>query len=201
MITMAKEIEFDMAHRVPTHGSKCKHLHGHRYKVAAFCSAEDVIGEGEQSGMVMDFGFLKKIMMEKIHDVYDHRTMVYKNDNFLNVIEKGLDYYSDQPDTEDEYTEFQQEHAYLNASIKKVNFIPTAENLAKFFFELIEGDVKRESEGNAKLVMIRVYETPTSFAIYIPPKKKELGVYDPLEEVQQSVNNLRAVLKEVLDRR
>ena len=30
MITCTRKIEFDYGHRVFKHGSKCKHIHGHR---------------------------------------------------------------------------------------------------------------------------------------------------------------------------
>ncbi|MEE8246777.1 MAG: 6-carboxytetrahydropterin synthase, partial [Alphaproteobacteria bacterium] len=37
--TVTRRLEIDAGHRVMTHGSKCRHLHGHRYVVEAVCRA------------------------------------------------------------------------------------------------------------------------------------------------------------------
>ncbi len=63
MYTMSREIGIDAGHRVPTHGSKCKNLHGHRYTIQAICKAGFLQSEGEQKAMVIDFGFLKEEML------------------------------------------------------------------------------------------------------------------------------------------
>ena len=59
-------IEIDAGHRIMTHGSKCRHLHGHRYRIEAECAAKAVQPDGVQTGMVLDFGFLKEEMVEII---------------------------------------------------------------------------------------------------------------------------------------
>ena len=46
---------------------KCKNLHGHNYKL--FVTVE---GNIRESGMVVNFVEMKKIIREKIVDVYDH---------------------------------------------------------------------------------------------------------------------------------
>ncbi|MHB8760606.1 MAG: 6-pyruvoyl trahydropterin synthase family protein, partial [Thiobacillus sp.] len=28
---ITRRLEFDAGHRIPNHGSQCRHLHGHRY--------------------------------------------------------------------------------------------------------------------------------------------------------------------------
>lgn len=47
---------------------KCKNLHGHNYKL--FVTVE---GNVKESGMVVNFVEMKKIIREKIIDVFDHR--------------------------------------------------------------------------------------------------------------------------------
>ena len=60
-------------HRVPNHKSKCKHLHGHRYRFEAEIEGDVVDVEGvSEEGMLMDFSDVKSILMEHVHDVIDH---------------------------------------------------------------------------------------------------------------------------------
>ena len=49
-------LEFDAGHRIPSHKSQCKNLHGHRYAIEITLSG-DIISQADASenGMVMDF--------------------------------------------------------------------------------------------------------------------------------------------------
>ncbi len=42
MITCTRRIEFDAAHRILNHESKCKMLHGHRYAIEATFEAKNL---------------------------------------------------------------------------------------------------------------------------------------------------------------
>src|SRR4051812_45172843 len=77
--TIAREIGIDMGHRVTFHGSKCRNLHGHRYTIQATCRGPLFV-EGEQQGMVLDFGFLKEIMMKEIDEPCDHGMALWVDD-------------------------------------------------------------------------------------------------------------------------
>jgi 6-pyruvoyltetrahydropterin/6-carboxytetrahydropterin synthase len=141
---ISKKIEIDMGHRVPNHKSKCKNLHGHRYKIKAGVNDKVITKKGDSSeGMVIDFGDLKEVMMEEIHDKYDHGFVMYKNDVFVGV-----------------FKELKEEH---KQNIHFVDFIPTAENLAIFWFNILK--IALEAK-NIKLEFIEVWETPNSVAIY-----------------------------------
>ena len=76
---ISKEIEFDAGHRVPLHESKCKNPHGHRYRLKVEIEGK-LITEGPESGMVRDFSIVKQLMMERIHDVYDHSFIISNAD-------------------------------------------------------------------------------------------------------------------------
>lgn len=156
---ITKEVQFDAAHRVPLHASKCKNLHGHRYRVVAHVEGE-LITEGPESGMVRDFSIVKQKMNEKIHDVYDHGTIVYEGDQNLRDL---LFDSNDRP-----------VHGW---NVRLVPFIPTAECLAKFFFEELE-------ESGLKMVQLDVWETPTSCASYRP---------DPDANWNAFVNDMKGV--------
>ena len=65
---ITKQIEIDMAHRVPNHKSKCHNLHGHRYKIEVGVDDKLITRKGSSSeGMVIDFGDLKDIKIGRAH--------------------------------------------------------------------------------------------------------------------------------------
>lgn len=141
---ITKEIEIDMAHRVPNHKSKCQNLHGHRYKIEVGVDDKLVDVEGaSDEGMVIDFSDLKQIMMEELDEKFDHNSIFYEKDPIKKQIQ--------------EITTHQNKIPYF------VSFIPTAENLAQFWYSLIE---PRLRERGIKIHHLKVWETPTSSAIY-----------------------------------
>ena len=74
MITKIRRwIETDTGHRVPNHKSKCRNIHGHRYRWEVELEGTTVTDKGtSDEGMLMDFSDVKSILMEYIHDVVDH---------------------------------------------------------------------------------------------------------------------------------
>lgn len=171
MYTIKKSIEFDAGHRVLTHGSKCRNPHGHRYNVEVECSGE-ILVDGEQAGMLIDFGFLKDLLMDKVHNPIDHGFIVYIKDKvmmsmFLPDWEPNL---QENPHFSSLYTSDTtigySYYGHDNFKLYITNFIPTAENLARHFFELLVRDIGLLSFGHSKLQQVIVRETPTSFASY-----------------------------------
>jgi 6-pyruvoyltetrahydropterin/6-carboxytetrahydropterin synthase len=159
MIRVTKKIEIQAAHRVAGTTSRCRFLHGHRYVIEATCSGQ-VAKDGEQAGMVIDFGFLKEVMVQYIHEPCDHGTILDKDDTLLhNLIAmsgvKGAYEFSNAMLFSNDYGNFY-----------AVPFTPTAENLAKHWFELMQGPVQVASRGYAHLTMVRVWETGSCFADY-----------------------------------
>ena len=76
MRTCTRKIEFDSAHRVMKHESKCRHLHGHRY-VAEITACSDSL---DQLGRVIDFSVLKTVVGGWIDEYLDHGTIANKED-------------------------------------------------------------------------------------------------------------------------
>ena len=73
-------VETDTGHRVPNHKSKCRHMHGHRYRWEAELEGDVVtLGGVSEEGMLMDFSDVSAILNEYIHDVvavsYTHLTL------------------------------------------------------------------------------------------------------------------------------
>lgn len=67
-MTVTKSFTFDAAHKLPGYDGLCANLHGHRWTM-------DITVEGEinkQSGMILDFSVLKKIVDTAIISRFDH---------------------------------------------------------------------------------------------------------------------------------
>jgi 6-pyruvoyltetrahydropterin/6-carboxytetrahydropterin synthase len=132
--TLTKEIEFDAGHRVPGHGGACKNPHGHRYRVLV-----TVQGIPQPDGMVVDFGIVKRLLTEHVHDVLDHGMIVWKNDiHLLEAVSR---------------------HGWKVYIFDKP---PTAEHIAEWCYGQL---VDRLGEGLV-LESVTVWETPTSTATY-----------------------------------
>ncbi len=71
IITICKSFEFHAAHCLPDHEGKCKNLHGHTYLLQVEVSGPTKTA-GSQSGMIMDFGELKKVVEEQVLTKVDH---------------------------------------------------------------------------------------------------------------------------------
>ena len=148
MVTRIRRyVETDTGHRVPNHKSKCRHLHGHRYRFEAEIEGDVVSVEGvSDEGMLMDFSDVSKILTEKVHDVVDHAFVVYQGDKQALAALKLMN--------DDHRTVI-------------VDFIPTAENLAKWAFEQVEPHIQSVYGNTLRLVAMHVRETPKSTASWI----------------------------------
>ena len=102
----------------------------------------DVSGVSEE-GMLMDFSDISAILTREVHDVVDHAFVVYSGDT--DAI-KALEVMGD-------------EHRTVI-----VDFIPTAENLAKWAFEQVEPHIVSAYNNKLHLVAMHVWETPKSLA-------------------------------------
>jgi len=142
---ITKVIEWDMGHRIPNHNSKCRNLHGHRYRLEATISGSLCSKEGDSSqGMVFDFGDLKKLMMTRIHDLLDHNFMWYEKDEIYWSIESVL--------------------KKQNQRVILVGFIPTAENICRWIYDEMSG--YEIFNKDIVLEKIKLFETPNSWAEY-----------------------------------
>jgi len=94
-------------------------------------------GEVEESGMVMDYYNLKKIV-EPIVEKLDHAFMVYKEDKeIISFLEK------------------------MKSKMVVVEFRSTVENICKYFL----GEIKKANfPQNVKKVSVRIYETAEDYA-------------------------------------
>jgi len=136
-------LEFDAGHRIPSHQSQCKNLHGHRYAIEITLSGDIITQAGaSDNGMVMDFSEVKAIAKTSVVDIWDHAFLVYQHDtevlNFLNTLPNH----------------------------KTVIFptVPTAENMVSEAFKILKCSYQDTYGNHLKLEKVRLYETPNNWA-------------------------------------
>ena len=137
---ITRRYEFDMGHCLPDHDGKCYRPHGHRYAVEATVEGEPVL-HGSATGMVVDFADLKHIL-EKVCGSYDHRFTMAEHD----------------PRRAAMITAFGAE------GVATIAVSPTAENLVELWADCIA----TELPSGVGLVGLRVYETPSCWAEWLP---------------------------------
>ena len=138
-------IETDTGHRVPNHKSKCRHIHGHRYRFEAEIEGDIITEEGvSEEGMVVDFSDIKRIANSFIQEKLDHAFMVWEQD--------------------EELIRFFNESEGHKPVI--VPFTPTAENVAAYIFNELEGQFNDAFGTGLRLHSVKLWETPTSCAIF-----------------------------------
>lgn len=166
-----RHIEIDAGHRVPEHSSKCRNLHGHRYRVEAHVLGEDLCSQGSEEGMVMDFGFLKEELMS-VHDLADHALMIKFNDPLLETLHPDLSVDVNKAFADLDKKDLEREYVWDNTlshrglTLYVLFCTPTAENLARHWFLLMDDRIGIRSNGRAKLHKVRVWETPNCYAEY-----------------------------------
>lgn len=135
-IICTRRLEFDAAHRVLRHESKCKYVHGHRYAVEASFRA----GELDSLGQVVDFGVVKERLGGWIDREWDHTAILWEEDRPLGEAIA----------------------AQTGQRIFYLPYNPTAENLARYLLETVCPSLFRE--GGLACVRIKIWETPNCTA-------------------------------------
>ena len=139
-IRITKEFRFEGAHALKGYDGKCRHIHGHSYALFVTVTGEpQEENDNPKTGMVMDFGELKKVVNEKIISGFDHALILRQDaplaEELVNVYENVI----------------------------VVGFQPTCENLAIHFASLLKESLPKGCE----LFGIKLYETPTSYVEWI----------------------------------
>lgn len=136
-------LEFDAGHRIPSHKSQCRNLHGHRYAIEITLTGDIIQQEdASENGMVMDFSDVKAIARQAVVDLWDHAFLVYKGDTEV------LEFLNRLP----------------NHKTVVMDTVPTAENMAAEAFRILNGCYKDLYGNHLRLERVRLYETPNSWA-------------------------------------
>ena len=137
MYQLTIEQSFDSAHFLAGYVGKCGNIHGHRWRVLLQVQSEQLREDAQQRGMCVDFSTIKD-ELKKMVDYLDHALL----------IEKGT--------LKDKTMEALSEEGFC---VIELAFRPTAENFAKYFYELF-------AKKGYNVAAVHVYETPNNRASY-----------------------------------
>ena len=140
---ITRRLEIDASHRISTHNSQCRHLHGHRYAIEVTLTGNIITDEGvAEQGMVMDFSEVKRIAKKVLVDKWDHAFLVYSGDTLImNFLQSLKDHKTVVFDSQ-----------------------PTAENLALAAFRILDKAYSDNYGNQLRLSRVRIYETPNCWA-------------------------------------
>ena len=116
MYQLTTHASFDSAHFLSGYEGKCSNIHGHRWKLEVTVQSETLEQTGQIRGMVVDFGQLKDDI-KKLADEFDHSL----------IIEDGT--------LKEKTVEALKEE---NFKMIFVDFRPTAESFAKYFYDRVK---------------------------------------------------------------
>ena len=132
MYIVKTEDSFDSAHFLARYNGKCRNIHGHRWRVVI-----EIAGENLDDGMVVDFTYIKAAL-KALTDNLDHSLVMEKDtlkpQTYECLVDEGF-------------------------RIMIMDFRPTAENFAKYFFDEIKNK-------GFNIRAAEVYETPNNCARY-----------------------------------
>lgn len=137
MIVVERYHDISMGHRVVGHEHKCRHLHGHNYRVYFTCTAPEL----DDLGRVIDFGVIKSCLCTWLEEHWDHKMMLWEQDPLLPALQELT------PD-----------------DVVVVPFNPTAEQMAMYLVREV-GPRRLEGTG-VRLVSVRIDETRKCSATY-----------------------------------
>ena len=134
-------ISYEYAHRlydVNTYTEDCKNnIHGHSGYLTVIITRPTL----NDAGMVMDFKQLKEILKSEIESKFDHSCILKSTDPISEVVKNNC---------------------------KKFHIVdenPTAEWMAKMFFDIVDNAVKKV-DPEVRVARVEVQETDKNIAIY-----------------------------------
>ncbi len=134
MITIAKDFNWEMSHRLTFHKGLCRNIHGHSYKLRIYLT-----GELDANGMIIDFYDLQKIVDPFLMGELDHAFLCSKDD--VDVIE------------------FLKKNNWRYYIMDRTS---TCENMCYLFIDKLKEDLAKIP--NLHSFKVRVYETSDAFA-------------------------------------
>lgn len=132
--------DISCGHRVVGHEGKCRHLHGHNYRITFTIQAEDL--GTDDIGRVLDFSVIKSKLCQWLEETWDHKFLVWNEDPMRAVL-VALD----------------------PGGVVWVPFNPTAELMAEYLC-LIVGPARLAGTG-CTLTCVKVEETRKCSATYL----------------------------------
>lgn len=140
--------DISTGHRVVGHENKCRHLHGHNYRIHFVCQAQEGVESLDKVGRVIDFGVIKEKLCMWVENNWDHKFLAWENDTMMQTLQR-LSERSDEMTQEDDKMFYE--------SLVFVPFNPTAENMAQHLVQIV-GPLQLAGTG-VTLVSVRIEET------------------------------------------
>ena len=139
-IRITKQFSFEAGHALYGYDGKCKNLHGHSYKLYVTVTGKPISETNHvKLGMVIDFGDLKKIVKDKIVNIFDHATVFNKNTPHIELAKELKD----------------REH-----NVILVDYQPTTEMMIIDFANIIMSELP----SHIQLHSLKLQETDSSYA-------------------------------------
>jgi 6-pyruvoyltetrahydropterin/6-carboxytetrahydropterin synthase len=138
-ITASRYHDISCGHRVVGHEGKCRHLHGHNYRVHFNCQSTEL----DSVGRVVDFSVIKEKLCMWLEENWDHKFLAWEKDEFLSElfeVDKQL-----------------QHQVLFEESLVWLPFNPTAENMAKYLVDVVAPEQLRNT--NVTLTKVVIEET------------------------------------------
>lgn len=140
--------DISCGHRVVGHEGKCRHLHGHNYRITFVCEGSALDGVGR----IIDFGEIKLRLCEWLEEHWDHKFLFWEDDPLINNLAVE--------NVEDSY----EHNNTLQESLVMVPFNPTAEKMAEYLADVVAPE---QLKGTGIIVtQCRVEETRKCSATY-----------------------------------
>ncbi len=139
-IRITKQFSFETGHALYGYDGKCRNVHGHSYKLFVTVIGKPISEANHvKLGMVIDFSDLKKIVKDKIVDIFDHATVFNKNTPHIELAKELKD----------------RDH-----NVILVDYQPTTEMMIIDFADVI----KAELPSHIQLHSLKLQETDSSYA-------------------------------------
>ena len=139
MFILKNEIQFDTAHYLSGYEGKCSNIHGHRYRLVVELASETLHQDGQERGMVADFGQVKTLLRQ-IVEQYDHKLLIEDNGDGQAVARK--------------LAELPNQFA-----VCLVPYRPTAEEMSRDIYRQIKS-------AGYPVYSVELFETPVNSCIY-----------------------------------
>ncbi len=108
MITASRYHDISCGHRVCGHETKCRHLHGHNYRITFECA-----GDLDHVGRVIDFSVIKEKLCMWLENEWDHHFLLWEEDPMAPALTE------------------------IDPTVVLLPFNPTAENMATYLAETV----------------------------------------------------------------
>jgi 6-pyruvoyltetrahydropterin/6-carboxytetrahydropterin synthase len=124
-------------HRVHGHENKCRHLHGHNYRVTFHCEADEL----DTVGRVLDFTVIKEKLCVWLEEYWDHKMLLWQEDPMYSAL-------TNVPEPVG---------SVVRVALVPVPFNPTAENMAAYLLNTV---APRQLAGTGvRVTKVQVEET------------------------------------------